>query len=152
MRPQETREKNPYHHRPEDRRAEPPWENREGDELGYQKTYGEYSSNARGWVDRPHPRAATHREAYSETYPDYSGVGPKNYLRPDENILDHVVELLTWSPDVDASDITIAVKDGIVILAGTVPDRWMIYRVDELMEEVHGVKNFDNHLKLAKNI
>lgn len=150
MRAQQTREKNPYNRQQADRRQGAPWGDREGDELGYQKTYGEYGSNARGWVDKPHARNWAHRDNYTESYPDYSGVGPKNYRRSDESILEHVASLLTWSPDVDASELTIAVKDGNVIIAGTVPDRSMIYLVDDLMEGVHGVKNFDNHVKLSR--
>ena len=151
MRAQQTREKNPYGKPTAEPKVSAPWGDREGYELGYQRTYGEYGSNARGWNDKPHARNWAHRDNSTETYPDYSGVGPKNYRRSDESILEHIASMLTWSPDVDASELTIAVKDGNVIIAGTVPDRSMIYLVDDLMDEVHGVQNFDNHVKLAKN-
>lgn len=155
MRASETREKNPYNRSrrdPKSRDQNMSWGNRDGDELGYQKTYGEYGSNARGWVDKPHAKNWARREEYHETYADYSGIGPKSYQRSDESLLEHISEALTWSPEVDASEITIAVKNGDVILSGTVPEREMIYLVDELMEEIHGIKNIDNHIKLERNI
>jgi len=144
MRPQTTREKNPYHRDIRDRRWGADWENREGDELGYQKTYGEYGSDQRGWVDEPHPTKHVRH--------GHAGVAPRRFKRSDEMILDHVAEALTWSPDVDARDITIAVRDGDVILSGTVPERDMIFIVDEIMESVHGIRNFDNHLKKRRFI
>jgi len=146
MRPHERREKLP---------TEVDWASREGEELGYQKMYGEYGSNARGWVDRPHAGNWARRDDYSgsyETYPDYSGIAPRSYQRSDESLLEAISEALTWSPDVDATDITIAVKNGDVILSGTVPDRTMIYIVDELLEEIYGIKNIDNHIKRWRNV
>lgn len=143
MRPQQTREKNPYHKPPEKPSLGEDWAHREGEELGYQRMYGEYGSNARGWVDRPHEKTWPHRE-------HHAGIPPKKYQRSDESIMDHIADVLTYSPDVDATEVTIAVKDGNVILSGTVPERGMIYLVDELLDEVHGIKDFDNHLKVAK--
>lgn len=146
MRPYETREKNPYNRRRRDpdSREDLDWANREGNELGYQRTYGEYGSEGRGWVDEPHERNWAHRGE------DYTGVRPKKYQRSDMSILDQIGELITWSPDVDGSEITIAVKDGNVIVAGTVPTRMMIYIVDDLVESVGGVKEYDNHLKVQR--
>lgn len=151
MRPRVIRERNPYHQDPRDRRVGAPWGVREGDELGYQRAYGEYGSNARGWADRPHARHWAHRDNYTETYEDYSGIAPKGYQRPDEIILEHIADRLTWSPAVDATEISISVKDGNVVVAGTVPERSMIYIVDELVESVRGVKDFENHLKVQRN-
>src|SRR5256885_12501149 len=42
------------------------------------------------------------------------GRGPKGYRRSDERIREEVMERLTFSPDIDASDVEVEVQDGVV--------------------------------------
>ena len=51
------------------------------------------------------------------------GKGPKGYLRSDDRIREDAGEALYRAGDLDASDMTVEVKDGEVVLDGTVPDR-----------------------------
>ena len=44
--------------------------------------------------------------------PNYAGVGPKNYKRPDAAIEDEIHDKLKHNRDLDASDIVVAVKNG----------------------------------------
>src|SRR6476620_11241579 len=55
----------------------------------------------------------------------HSGRGPKGYRRSDDSIFHDVCDTLTMSADIDASDIEVTVKDGVVYLNGTVSDREM---------------------------
>jgi len=50
----------------------------------------------------------------------YRGRGPKNYQRSDDRIREDICERLAMDHDVDASDIEVAVAEGVVTLNGTV--------------------------------
>lgn len=79
---------------------------------------------------------------------DHSGRGPKGYRRLDENIYEDVCHTLSLSPDVDASDIEVEVKEGCVYLRGTVPAR-AIKRMAELeIENISGVQDVQNLLTI----
>ncbi|MGZ3805651.1 MAG: BON domain-containing protein [Pseudobdellovibrionaceae bacterium] len=140
MNPKIHREKNPLH--AEDRSAgveydksltSPPWGAKEGNETGYNKTYGPYGSVARGWVDRPH-----------------AGKGPKNYQRSDESLNDEIFKKLTLDPDIDATNIEVEVKEGSVLLTGWVPERKMRYWAEEVITKVRGVSDINNQIKVKK--
>ena len=72
-------------------------------------------------------------------WPGYSGRGPKGYKRSDERIREEVSDRLMDDHRVDASDITVEVKDGEVTLTGTVPDREQKCSAEELVDRVNGV-------------
>ena len=80
---------------------------------------------------------------------DKRGLGPKNYARTDDRIREDVCELLTQDPDVDASEVTVEVKDGQVILTGTVDSRDAKWLAEDIAEAVSGVKNVVNKLKAS---
>lgn len=77
--------------------------------------------------------------------------GPKNYTRPDARILEDVCDRLGLHPDLDASDIEVTVKEGEVMLMGTVEDRASKRIAEDLAENVRGVKDVHNHLKIDRN-
>ena len=79
--------------------------------------------------------------------PDYRGRGPKGYSRSDQQILEDVCESLTDDPYVDASDVTVSCKDGIVTLAGSVPDRRMKFRAEDLVDQCRGVRDIHNRIR-----
>jgi hypothetical protein len=62
----------------------------------------------------------------------FIGRGPRNYRRSDERIRETICERLTDDPQVDASEVTVEVKDGVVTLAGTVPERRMKHRIEDI--------------------
>ena len=80
---------------------------------------------------------------------DYTGRGPKNYRRPDERILEDVSDRLTDDAMVDATEITVEVKEGEVTLTGTVRDRDQKRRAEDLAERVSGVRDVINGLRIA---
>lgn len=81
---------------------------------------------------------------------DFRGRGPKGYMRSDERISEDICERLTRDPEIDASEISVEVKDGTVTLRGSVDERWMKYRVEDVADGCSGVKDVRNELRLAK--
>jgi osmotically-inducible protein OsmY len=75
--------------------------------------------------------------------------GPKNYTRSDERIREDVCERLMQS-GVDASDVTVSVRDGKVILEGSVPERRMKHRIEDIAEQCFGVSDVDNNVRVAR--
>jgi osmotically-inducible protein OsmY len=65
-------------------------------------------------------------------------------MRSDEEIKRDVEEELRWDPDIDATDIAVAVKNGVVTLTGFVRsynDRWEAERAVKRVAGVLGVAN-----------
>lgn len=78
------------------------------------------------------------------------GKGPKGYKRADESIYEDVCQRLELSSQVDASEIEVNVKDGIVYLTGSVQDR-RTKRLAELeIENISGVFDVQNQLLIRK--
>jgi hypothetical protein len=89
------------------------------------------------------------REQYRESIgPDFRGIGPKDYRRSDESILEDVSERLKDAPDVDASSIECNVQNGEVRLGGAARDRDMKYRAEEIAAGVRGVTHVQNDLRV----
>ena len=79
----------------------------------------------------------------------FLGKGPKNYRRSDERVREDVCEVLLQHPGIDASDMEISVSEGVVTLLGSVPSLWMKRASGWVIEEVSGVRDIDNKLKVA---
>jgi len=58
----------------------------------------------------------------------------------DNEIRRKVIAELDWDPSIDASAIGVAVKDGVVILNGTVANYWQKKEVERVVKQVSGVK------------
>ncbi len=76
------------------------------------------------------------------------GYGPRDYHRSDERILEDVNDRLTWHSMIDASDISVAVKDGIVTLTGSVDTRSDKRLAEDIADDVRGVWDVDNRLSV----
>jgi BON domain len=77
----------------------------------------------------------------------HRGKGPKGYERSDDRLKEMISERLSDDPNIDASEITIAVSGGVVKLTGTIDSRAEKYQVEELIERCGGVKDIDNQLR-----
>jgi hypothetical protein len=75
---------------------------------------------------------------------------PKNYQRTDARIRDDLCERLARAGD-DVSDVTVDVGSGIVTLTGTVAERGIKYRIEELAEDVLGVNEVRNNVHVARS-
>lgn len=77
------------------------------------------------------------------------GKGPHSYVRNDKRILERINERLCDNPYIDASDMEIAVEDGVVILTGAVNSREDKRLAEEIAEEITGVKDVENRLHIT---
>lgn len=89
----------------------------------------------RGWELKPGP---------------FTGLGPRNYRRSDESILEDVSERLSLHGRLDASNITVEVVNGEVTLSGTVGGRWAKREAGMTAEAVRGVLDVHNRLKIRE--
>ena len=78
------------------------------------------------------------------------GRGPKGYQRSDSRIHEEVCDRLTYS-NVDAENIEVAVASGEVTLSGSVRDRWDKRRAEDLVEEVAGVREVHNSIRVTRD-
>ena len=79
----------------------------------------------------------------------YAGRGPKGYKRSDERIGDDVCDILTRRPDVDASEISFRVENGIVTLSGTVDHRGAKRAAEDAVYDVRGVTDVRNEIRVV---
>jgi hypothetical protein len=86
--------------------------------------------------------AARRREA------DHRGRGPQDYVRSDERICEDANDKLTDDWHVDASRVTVAVKDGEITLNGTVTDRAAKRRAEDVVDRISGVRHVQNNLRV----
>jgi osmotically-inducible protein OsmY len=81
----------------------------------------------------------------------HRGRGPKSYTRPDDRIHDEICERLTRHPLIDATLVEVQVDNGNVTLIGQVYDRQMKYLTEDVVDEVYGVKEIRNNLRVARD-
>jgi len=104
---------------------------------GQHQEGGMYGHGPGSWNDR------------SQQRPSHRGKGPASYTRSDERIREAVCEALTDDHDIDATHIDITVRSGEVILGGTVDDRRQKRLAEECAEQITGVKDVQNQLRIA---
>jgi hypothetical protein len=81
----------------------------------------------------------------------FRGQGPRGYKRSDERLAEDINERLTDDDHIDASGISVAVKDGIVTLEGDVRERRMKHHIEDLVELCHGVQDIRNQITVRRN-
>lgn len=74
--------------------------------------------------------------------------GPKGYKRSDARIHEDVCECIARS-GVDAEEVEVKVENREVTLTGTVGSRHEKRRIEDLAEEVFGVEDVHNHLRVV---
>ncbi len=79
---------------------------------------------------------------------EHRGKGPKNYSRSIERIKEDASDRLSDDSLIDASNIEIEVKDNELTLYGTVNSRFEKRRAEDLVEDVSGVSNVQNNLRV----
>jgi hypothetical protein len=85
-----------------------------------------------------------------DNYPhegNFEGLGPKAYRRSDERTFEDVCEALKRSDLVDASEIDVQVKEGIVTLSGVVESKRMKRLAEREIEYLPGVEDVMNLLR-----
>ncbi|HKX77335.1 MAG TPA: BON domain-containing protein [Novosphingobium sp.] len=105
----------------------------------------------RGFLDRAGDEIASwfgDEDAARRRQADHRGRGPRDYIRSDERIREDANDRLTEDWRVDASGVTVAVKDGEVTLNGTVTHRNAKRRAEDLVENISGVRHVQNNLRV----
>ena len=127
-----------------------------------QRNYGQgnYSEGQSGqsYYNRREPRpggsvgSGRSNAGYGEgsTGRGHAGRGPKGYQRSDERIREDVSDSLTDDAEVDASEITVEAHDGEVTLTGTVQTREEKRAAEACAEEVSGVREVINQLRVSR--
>ena len=112
--------------------------------------YGQGQSVGSAWDDR---RRSSWGRSESGAWRDrarqfgqFAGRGPKGYQRSDERIREEISDRLMEHPEIDASDLEVKVKNGVVTLSGTVDDRSDKRLAEDIAESVMGVSDVMNQL------
>jgi hypothetical protein len=71
------------------------------------------------------------------------------YQRTDERIRDDVCERLAHSNAVDATNVSVEVRDSVVTLEGSVPERPMRYALEDIAARCMGVVDVDNRVRVG---
>ena len=79
------------------------------------------------------------------------GKGPKGWRRSDEHLKEEVSEALYRNQSVDATDIEVSAKDGLIILSGTVDSREAKRVAERCAENVSGIEDVQNNLRVKRN-
>jgi len=117
--------------------------------------YGSFYSSH----NRPNYGSSYGRSDYGSGYSGMSagqtsglhvGRGPKGWKRGDERIMEDVCQRLTDHPGIDASDIEVKVDNGGVTLTGTVDDRRIKRMAEDTAEDVSGVTEVHNQLRVKR--
>lgn len=112
------------------------------DEYGMRHPY-EHGGRYNRWSDDIRSEAS--RE-------NHYGKGPKGYQRSDSRIFEEACELLTESPDVDASEIEVGVHEGVITLSGEVLGRRDKRTAEDLLDNISGVRDIQNQIKVKRQV
>ncbi len=112
------------------------WRNRQG----WDKYYDSYD---RG--DRSHGGSLIGHDT------GHQGKGPRGYKRSDQSIYEDVCDMLLKSPDVDASEIEVSVKEGVIYLYGSTSDRRSKKMAELEIENISGVLDVQNFLTIDQS-
>jgi hypothetical protein len=129
----------------------------DGDDRGHSlRSFGQRSdrdsSFTPDWAQPQSPRSWYEGRGEERTPRGaFAGRGPKGWQRSDERLRDDVSEALARHSEIDASDIEIEVSGSEITLKGTVPDRHTKRLAEEVAEEVFGVKDVQNQLRVQSS-
>jgi osmotically-inducible protein OsmY len=79
------------------------------------------------------------------------GVGPRGYRRSDERIREDVCERFAQHGQLDPSDVEVAVRDGEVLLTGSVATRAQKRLAEDIADRVLCVVEVQNHLHVRRS-
>lgn len=131
------------------------WSERDRAGRGMSSQSPDWSARDRGWGgqawdrDRAPSRSWSTDEGRTEFGSGHFGRGPKGYQRSDARIHEDVCDRLTYA-DVDAENIEVAVTNGEVTLSGTVHDRHDKRRAEDVVEDVSGVRDVHNNIRVHR--
>lgn len=117
------------------------------DRSGYGQRYGR--GNGSTWSGERDGRSSSWAGG-ARSQGGYFGRGPKDYRRSDDRIREDISDRMSDDDELDASEITLQVKDGEVTLTGTVDSRESKRSAEELAERCSGVTDVINNLRVKR--
>lgn len=116
----------------------PPWEEDEAWRRGSEvrDEWGDSGGDSRGNASREMARGRDR-------------VGPKGYQRSDERIREDICERLAHARHVDVREVEVEVQGGVVRLTGNVRDRRQKYCIEDIVDDVFGVREIHNAVRLG---
>jgi osmotically-inducible protein OsmY len=79
---------------------------------------------------------------------NFIGKGPKGYFRSDTRIHEEACEALARDPELDATEIEVQVRDGLITLRGIVVHRMAKKRAEARVEYISGVQDVMNEIRI----
>jgi osmotically-inducible protein OsmY len=124
----------------------------QGQQRGMSSGYGErgYESSGHGGSQGYRGESGGYGGARADYDQQRRGRAPRAYRRSDQRIGEDLYEQLSQS-DLDAIDIVVVVDACCVTLSGTVPERWMKHRIEDLADNTFGVQNVDNQIRVTRD-
>ncbi len=130
------------------------WNNTPGGELTWAEQYrtdGEAHNYQSPLADfDEYPQQGHNLDHRKPRHKDFSGFGPRGYKRSDARIEEEICELLARDHYIDASDIVVAVENGVVKLSGSVNQREDRVEAEMLSESVIGVEDIQNDISVYR--
>ena len=80
----------------------------------------------------------------------HMGKGPKGWSRSDDRLKDDVSEALARHPELDASEIEVECANGEIKLTGTVRERSAKRLAEDIAEQVFGVNDVQNSIRVQR--
>ncbi|MCC6329888.1 MAG: BON domain-containing protein [Acidobacteria bacterium] len=123
-------------------------------EIGY--TQDREENDERGWWDKTSDEVsawfgdedAARRRRMDAQNGGHRGRGPAGYTRSDDRIKEDINDRLTDYDYIDATEVNVDVSGGDVTLSGTVDSRYEKRLAEDLAEDISGVKNVENRLRV----
>jgi hypothetical protein len=85
----------------------------------------------------------------AEKIPGFGPHAARRGSRTDELIREEIYEALDARADIDAPNISLHVRNGLVTIEGEVADAMVRHRIEQCADSVEGVKDINNRLHLA---
>ncbi|MYN14836.1 BON domain-containing protein [Pusillimonas sp. TS35] len=112
----------------------------------HEETYGGPEA---GWHRAVGPGGRQPYHSQHEWHDPTPHYAPKGYIRSDDRIREDICEQLIFS-GMDVRDVTVEVKDGRVLLDGTVSNRRVKHAIEDCADASSGVKDVDNRIRVVE--
>lgn len=111
--------------------------------------YQQYGAGQGGYRQSGYGGDDWQRGSQGRGFESRRGLGPSSYARTDERIREDVNESLMNDDYVDATHVTVQVKEGAVVLGGSVEDRREKHRAEDIADSCSGVRDVRNEISVA---
>jgi len=118
----------------------------EGDRDRFETGYGRPTGGGYGSYGWSGMRGPGFDEGWNRG--PHHGKGPRGYHRSDDRIREEVSDRLEQHSWLDASELDVEVQEGVVTLRGDVDDRRQKRMAEDIAEQVPGVKDVRNELRV----